>query len=130
MHGIAGAFSGAGSKTVIPHKVAGKFSIRLVAGQEPAEIESMVGDMHFYVNHITTQHVCKSKSSHMFIAYTCHTMLCRTYCFLQVVEHCKQIFGGLGSSNELRVTMGSAGKTHSPPPFKLSTLSTHPPACE
>ena len=30
LHGIEGAFSGPGGKTVIPAKVTGKFSIRLV----------------------------------------------------------------------------------------------------
>jgi Cys-Gly metallodipeptidase DUG1 len=30
LHGIEGAFYGAGAKTVIPAKVSGKFSIRLV----------------------------------------------------------------------------------------------------
>lgn len=30
LHGIEGAFSGVGAKTVIPAKVSGKFSIRLV----------------------------------------------------------------------------------------------------
>jgi len=30
LHGIEGAFSGVGAKTVIPAKVSGKFSIRFV----------------------------------------------------------------------------------------------------
>lgn len=37
-HGIQGAFSGPGEKTVIPGKVTGKFSIRLVPHQQPEEI--------------------------------------------------------------------------------------------
>lgn len=40
--GIEGAFSGTGAKTVIPRKVIGKFSIRLVPNQEPPEIERLV----------------------------------------------------------------------------------------
>ena len=40
--GIEGAFSGTGFKTVIPHKVIGKFSIRLVPDQIPDEIEALV----------------------------------------------------------------------------------------
>ncbi|KAH9494769.1 Metallopeptidase M20 [Bulinus truncatus] len=42
LHGIEGAFSGPGAKTVIPRKVIGKFSIRLVPHQEPHQIESLV----------------------------------------------------------------------------------------
>lgn len=40
--GIEGAFSEPGSKTVIPKKVVGKFSIRLVPSQEPNEVISLV----------------------------------------------------------------------------------------
>ncbi|VDI68686.1 cytosolic nonspecific dipeptidase [Mytilus galloprovincialis] len=39
---IEGAFSGAGAKTVIPRKVIGKFSIRLVPDQLPEEVEKKV----------------------------------------------------------------------------------------
>jgi cytosolic nonspecific dipeptidase len=42
IHGIEGAFSGAGAKTVIPAKAIGKFSLRLVPDQSPAKIESLV----------------------------------------------------------------------------------------
>lgn len=42
IHGIEGAFSEAGSKTVIPKKVTGKFSIRLVPNQKPDEVISLV----------------------------------------------------------------------------------------
>ena len=42
LHGIEGAFSGAGMKTVIPAKVTGKFSIRLVPDQDPGRIENAV----------------------------------------------------------------------------------------
>ncbi|KAK6190460.1 hypothetical protein SNE40_002323 [Patella caerulea] len=42
LHGIEGAFSESGCKTVIPKKVIGKFSIRLVPDQEPAEMEKLV----------------------------------------------------------------------------------------
>ena len=42
LHGIEGAFGGAGMKTVIPAKVIGKFSIRLVPDQNPAQIEKVV----------------------------------------------------------------------------------------
>ncbi|KAG6835510.1 hypothetical protein H0H93_000694 [Arthromyces matolae] len=42
LHGIEGAFSGAGAKTVIPAKVSGKFSIRLVPPQTPELVEPLV----------------------------------------------------------------------------------------
>ncbi|XP_013414332.1 cytosolic non-specific dipeptidase [Lingula anatina] len=42
IHGIEGAFSDGGAKTVIPRKVIGKFSIRLVPNQEPKAIEKLV----------------------------------------------------------------------------------------
>jgi len=42
LHGIEGAFSGVGAKTVIPGKVIGKFSIRLVPDQDPEEIKELV----------------------------------------------------------------------------------------
>lgn len=42
VHGIEGAFYGAGAKTVIPAKVAGKFSIRLVPPQTPQNIDPLV----------------------------------------------------------------------------------------
>jgi len=42
IHGIEGAFSEPGQKTVIPGKVNGKFSIRIVPNQEPSKIEECV----------------------------------------------------------------------------------------
>lgn len=44
LHGIEGAFGGTGAKTVIPAKVTGKFSMRLVPDQDPARIEKLVKD--------------------------------------------------------------------------------------
>jgi nonspecific dipeptidase len=44
LHGIEGAFSGSGAKTVIPAKVIGKFSLRLVPKQDPKRIEKLVCD--------------------------------------------------------------------------------------
>ena len=44
IHGIEGAFSSAGSKTVIPASVSGKFSIRLVPNLTPAEVEPLVNE--------------------------------------------------------------------------------------
>jgi len=42
IHGIQGAFSDPGAKTVIPRKVIGKFSIRLVPNQTPTEVHRLV----------------------------------------------------------------------------------------
>ena len=50
--GIEGAFHGAGSKTVIPAKVIGKFSIRLVPDMEPKKVDELV---LAYLNKLWTQ---------------------------------------------------------------------------
>ncbi|XP_072323050.1 cytosolic non-specific dipeptidase-like isoform X2 [Scyliorhinus torazame] len=42
IHGIEGAFSGPGAKTVIPAKVTGKFSIRLVPNMDPDKLSNQV----------------------------------------------------------------------------------------
>ncbi|QPG74085.1 hypothetical protein FOA43_001406 [Brettanomyces nanus] len=42
LHGIEGAFSGAGAKTVIPAKVSGKFSIRTVPDMESEKLTKLV----------------------------------------------------------------------------------------
>ncbi|TKR64621.1 hypothetical protein L596_025119 [Steinernema carpocapsae] len=42
LHGIEGAFSGPGAKTVIPSKVIGKFSIRTVPNMEPKDVDVLV----------------------------------------------------------------------------------------
>jgi nonspecific dipeptidase len=42
VHGIEGAFYGKGTKTVIPAKVIGKFSIRLVPDMVPGEVDKVV----------------------------------------------------------------------------------------
>lgn len=44
LHGIQGAFSEPGAKTVIPRKVSGKFSIRLVPDQTPDKVNKLVND--------------------------------------------------------------------------------------
>ncbi|KAE9414400.1 hypothetical protein Angca_002747 [Angiostrongylus cantonensis] len=49
IHGIEGAFSGAGEKTVIPSRVVGKFSIRIVPNMEPEKVNRMVLD---YLNEV------------------------------------------------------------------------------
>lgn len=42
LHGIEGAFSESGAKTVIPRKVIGKFSLRIVPNQTPEKVEKCV----------------------------------------------------------------------------------------
>ena len=42
IHGVAGAFSAGGAKTVIPAKVSGKFSIRTVPNMESAKVDEAV----------------------------------------------------------------------------------------
>lgn len=42
IHGMEGAFSGAGAKTVIPSQVIGKFSIRTVPNIEPKKLDELV----------------------------------------------------------------------------------------
>lgn len=42
LHGIEGAFAGAGCKTVLPRKVIGKFSIRLVPDMAPERVLALV----------------------------------------------------------------------------------------
>ena len=42
LHGIEGAFSDPGAKTVIPRRVLGKFSLRLVPDQDPLQIKECV----------------------------------------------------------------------------------------
>ncbi|KAF6059931.1 Cys-Gly metallodipeptidase DUG1 [Candida albicans] len=49
LHGIEGAFSGAGAKTVIPAKVVGKFSIRTVPDIESKKLDDLV------FQHITSE---------------------------------------------------------------------------
>ena len=44
MHGIQGAFSEPGAKTVIPRKVSGKFSIRIVPNQTPEVVNKLVNE--------------------------------------------------------------------------------------
>lgn len=44
VHGIQGAFDGEGAKTVIPRKVIGKFSIRVVPDQKPEDMERLVSE--------------------------------------------------------------------------------------
>lgn len=55
LHGIEGAFSQPGGKTVIPAKVGGKFSLRLVPDMTPEKVEKLVKD---YVNELWSKREC------------------------------------------------------------------------
>lgn len=66
IHGIEGAFSDTGSKTVIPAKVIGKFSIRLVHNMTPHETTQLVKDYIF-----SQYHSLKSPSHIRF--HDCHS---------------------------------------------------------
>lgn len=63
IHGVEGAFYGSGAKTVIPAKVVGKFSIRLVPNQTPEEVAKLT---QAYVEQVF--HRLHSKN-------TCHVQL-------------------------------------------------------
>jgi len=52
LHGIEGAFHGPGAKTVIPSKITGKFSIRIVPNMEPEVVDKLVID---YLNKLWAQ---------------------------------------------------------------------------
>ncbi|XP_077968652.1 cytosolic non-specific dipeptidase-like [Styela clava] len=60
LHGIEGAFDGSGAKTVIPRKVIGKFSIRLVPDQLPEQIEK---DVKAHVNKVFAERGSSNKLS-------------------------------------------------------------------
>lgn len=62
---LQGAFHGSGAKTVIPRRVVGKFSIRLVPNQHPDEISKLVID---YVERLHKErgspNICKCEHFH------------------------------------------------------------------
>lgn len=62
LHGIEGAFDGTGAKTVIPRKVIGKFSIRIVPDQTPEQIEKNV------VDHINKVFAARNSSNKMSVS--------------------------------------------------------------
>ena len=65
LHGIEGAFCGPGTKTVIPAKVGGHFSIRLVPPQTPENITPLVEQ---YLNEEFEKLGTKSKMQVEFLA--------------------------------------------------------------
>ncbi|XP_047382592.1 cytosolic non-specific dipeptidase isoform X2 [Sciurus carolinensis] len=65
LHGIEGAFSGSGAKTVIPRKVVGKFSIRLVPDMTPEVVSKQVTSY-------LTKKFAELHSPNKFKVYMCH----------------------------------------------------------
>lgn len=65
IHGIEGAFSSQGAKTVIPSKVAGKFSIRTVPNIESAKLDQLVVDhCHKVFEALGSPNKCKAELLH------------------------------------------------------------------
>ncbi|KAK9473307.1 uncharacterized protein V1510DRAFT_414694 [Dipodascopsis tothii] len=58
LHGVEGAFSAPGAKTVIPAKVTGKFSIRTVPDMQPHDVDELV---FAHVNDLFTKLGSKNK---------------------------------------------------------------------
>ncbi|EFB24585.1 hypothetical protein PANDA_013727, partial [Ailuropoda melanoleuca] len=83
LHGIEGAFSGSGAKTVIPRKVVGKFSIRLVPNMTPEVV-----------------------SEQAYARLRIHCVLFVT----QVTSYLTKQFADLRSPNKFKVYMGHGGK--------------------
>ncbi|KAB1256158.1 Cytosolic non-specific dipeptidase [Camelus dromedarius] len=71
LHGIEGAFSGSGAKTVIPRKVVGKFSIRLVPNMTP-EVVSEQACGHRGVTSYLTKKFVELHSPNKFKVYMGH----------------------------------------------------------
>ncbi len=65
LHGIQGAFADPGAKTVIPRKVVGKFSIRIVPNQTPELVEKIVLDYcnKVWANRKSSNKMCVSMHS-------------------------------------------------------------------
>lgn len=108
IHGIEGAFSDPGTKTVIPAKVTAKFSIRQVPDMDPAMVKKQVKYM---------------KSMYMLcaVAFTfCKLLLLFSCCaVLQVTDYLHSVFAKRRSPNKLKVTMVIGAKpwladTHHP----------------
>lgn len=65
LHGIEGAFSAPGSKTVIPAHVIGKFSIRTVPNMEPGDLSNLVSSyLKKMFTTLKTKNTLKIEESH------------------------------------------------------------------
>lgn len=113
LHGIEGAFAEAGAKTVIPRKVIGKFSIRLVPDMDPKVVEKQVILKEIKIDGIDRQHrlqhrfsKCKSFVKFLFLGFI--HMPVRIP--LQVMDHLQKTFDEMGSPNKMKVSMGHGAK--------------------
>jgi len=94
LHGIEGAFSDSGPKTVIPASVIGKFSLRIVPDQRPKCIAQLV-TAHLEKEFAKVSSYCSSRlvhEWHLSLSYLCPISL------------------QLGSPNKLTVEMILGGK--------------------
>lgn len=65
LHGIEGAFYAPGAKTVIPAKVVGKFSIRLVPDMMPEQVSALVkAFVESEFSKLKSKNVCSIESGH------------------------------------------------------------------
>lgn len=99
IHGIEGAFSDSGTKTVIPAKVTAKFSIRQVPDMDPAMVKKQVyGEGH------------PSLALRLSISIFC-TFALLNCCgiigllVVQVTDYLQSVFAKRKSPNKLKVTM-------------------------
>lgn len=120
LHGIEGAFAEAGAKTVIPRKVIGKFSIRLVPDMDPKVVEKQVRlekktlkflleiieiyvRRRFATQFLKVQVICSVSS----IWDLC---ICLSNFHVQVKDHLQKTFDEMGSPNKMKVSMGHGAK--------------------
>lgn len=103
LHGIEGAFSEAGAKTVIPRKVNGKFSIRLVPDMDPKVVEKQVdlssGSVHVTVVKVVVLKICQWNLKHddcgnhlSPLVEVCHNDDSLSHTFLKRILHLQQSF--------------------------------------
>jgi nonspecific dipeptidase len=71
LHGVEGAFSDPGGKTVIPRKVIGKFSLRIVPNQTIEGVEKVVCD---HVNNLWKARNSPNKMKVLYISF--HISFC------------------------------------------------------
>jgi nonspecific dipeptidase len=106
IHGFEGAFYGKGAKTVIPRKVIGKFSIRLVPDQTPDEIIAKVEAGQLVHGSRGMSMACATCSC----CSPCCVSVANSCCSFQVTAHVNAEFAKLGSTNKISVTCGHGGK--------------------
>jgi nonspecific dipeptidase len=81
LHGIQGAFSEPGAKTVIPAKLIGKFSVRIVPDQTPEKIKKLVQA------HLENMWSKRGSSNSMKVReYTIKPCFNTTYCLMDPSE--------------------------------------------